>query len=94
MKKILIGNVISNKMKNTVVVEVERLYVHPKYKRRFKMHKNYKAHTEEEIKIGERVTIEECPPISKDKRWKVIKRLTPQMEEIPAEIITKEPDQS
>ncbi|PJC51536.1 MAG: 30S ribosomal protein S17, partial [Candidatus Nealsonbacteria bacterium CG_4_9_14_0_2_um_filter_37_38] len=41
MKKQLIGTVVSNKMQKTVVVEVERLKEHPKYKRRFRVHKKY-----------------------------------------------------
>ncbi len=75
-KKKLTGNIISNKMQKTVVVRVERLKEHPKYKRRFKVHKNYKVHVEEgEYKPGDRVVIEECRPLSKDKRWKVVKKL-------------------
>jgi len=75
-KRQLNGIVISNKMKKTVVVEVERIKEHPKYKRRFKVHKRYKAHDEkEECKVGDRVIIEECKPLSKEKRWKVIKKL-------------------
>ncbi|OGZ18777.1 MAG: 30S ribosomal protein S17 [Candidatus Nealsonbacteria bacterium RBG_13_42_11] len=74
-KKQLTGKIISNKMQKTVVVKVERLKEHPKYKRRYKLHKNYKAHVEnEEYQIGDRVIIEECSPISKDKKWKVIKK--------------------
>jgi small subunit ribosomal protein S17 len=74
-KKQLIGNIISNKMQKTIVVRVERLKEHKKYKRRFKVHKNYKAHIEEEgdYKVGDKVVIEECRPISKDKKWRVIK---------------------
>jgi len=75
-KKQLIGKVISDKMKKTVVIEVERLKEHPKYKRRYKVSKSYKAHDEkEECKVGDRVIIEECRPISKEKRWRVIKKL-------------------
>ena len=60
-------------MKKTIVVEVERLKQHSKYKRRYKMSKHYKAHDEKETyKLGDRVVIEECRPISKDKRWRVI----------------------
>ena len=67
------GIVVSNKMQKTVVVEVERIKEHPKYKRRYKVHKKYKAHVQEgEYKIGDKVTIEECRPISKEKRWLVI----------------------
>jgi small subunit ribosomal protein S17 len=76
MKKQLTGTVISNKMQKTVVVRVERLKEHPKYKRRFKVSKNYKAHNEKgEYKIGDKVIIEECRPISKEKKWRVIKKL-------------------
>ncbi len=76
MKKKLKGKVISDKMQKTVVVEVERIKESAKYKRRYKVHKKYKAHDEkEEYKVGDRVVIEECRPLSKDKRWKVIKKI-------------------
>ncbi len=75
-KRQLKGIVVSDKMKKTVVVKVERIKEHPKYKRRFKVHKKYKAHYNEgEYKEGDRVIIEECRPLSKDKRWKVIKKI-------------------
>lgn len=75
-KKQLTGTIISNKMLKTVVVEVERIKKHSKYKRRFKFHKKYKAEVQgEEYKTGDRVIIEECRPLSKDKKWKVIKRV-------------------
>jgi len=75
-KKQLQGIVVSDKMQKTVVVEVERLKEHPKYKRRYKVRKKYKAHDEKrEYKIGDKVIIEECRPISKDKRWRVIKKI-------------------
>ena len=75
-KKQLQGTVVSNKMAKTVVVKVERVKEHPKYKRRYKVHKKYKAHVESgEYKVGDRVIIEESRPISKDKRWVVIKKL-------------------
>ena len=78
MKKQLTGIVISNKMQKTVVVEVERLKEHPKYKRRFRVHKKYKAHAEiGEYQVGDRVIIEECRPISKEKHWRVIRKLSP-----------------
>jgi len=74
-KRQLKGKIVSNKMKKTVVVEVEQMKEHPKYKKRYKVHKKYKAHYEEgEFKIGDKVTIEECRPISKDKHWRVIKK--------------------
>lgn len=75
-KKQLKGIIISDKMKNTVVVRVERVKEHPKYKRRFRVHKNYKAHVEEgDYKAGDTVVIEETRPISKDKKWKLIKKI-------------------
>lgn len=75
-KRQLTGEVISNKMQKTVVVKVERIKKHPKYKKRYRAYKKYKVHDEKgEYKIGDKVIIEECRPISKDKRWRVIKKL-------------------
>lgn len=75
-KRKLRGKIISSKMQKTVVVEVERIKKHPKYKRRYKFHKRYKAHDEKgEYKTGDRVIIEECKPISKDKKWKVVGKI-------------------
>jgi len=77
-KRKLKGIITSNKMQKTVVVKVERIKEHPKYKRRYKVHKKYKAHYDpptdgREYNIGDKVTIEETKPISKDKCWKVVK---------------------
>ncbi|MDP3991044.1 MAG: uS17 family ribosomal protein [Candidatus Nealsonbacteria bacterium] len=75
-KKKLSGVITSVKMKNTAVVKVERLKRHPKYLRTYKIHKKYKAHIEgAEYAVGEKVIIEECVPVSKDKKWKVIKKV-------------------
>ena len=75
-KRQLTGTIISNKMQRTVIVRVEQLKEHPKYKRRFRVHKKYKAHAEiGEYHAGDKVIIEECRPISKEKRWRVIKRI-------------------
>jgi len=75
-KKQLKGIIISDKMQKTVVIDVEQIKEHKKYKRRYKFNKKYKAHDEKgEYKKGERVIIEECRPISKHKRWRVIKRI-------------------
>ena len=74
-KRKLIGKVVSDKMQKTVVVEVQRLKQHPKYRRFFRVHKKYKADdAKEEYKIGDRVVIEESRPLSKDKKWKVISK--------------------
>lgn len=75
-KKRLKGAVVSDKMEKTVVVKVQRIKKHPKYLKRFAVHKKYKAHDEkEECKIGETVIIEECRPISKDKKWRIVETI-------------------
>ena len=75
-KKRLQGVVISNKMDKTVVVEVERIKMHPKIKARYKIHKKFKAHDEKnEYKVGDKVIIEETKPLSKEKRWRVVGRI-------------------
>lgn len=72
-KKVLTGVVVSNKMKDTVVVEVNRFVKHPKYGKYYNSTKRYKAHDAGNTKItGDKVTIEECAPISKDKRFRLI----------------------
>jgi len=75
MKRKLPGTIVSDKMPKTVVVKVERIKEHPKYKRRYKVSKKYKAHVEDgDFKIGDKVVIEECRPLSKDKKWRVISK--------------------
>lgn len=72
-RRILEGEVVSDKMDKTVTVLVERRYKHPVYRKIVKRTDKYAAHDESNaIKIGERVQIEECRPISKRKRWRVI----------------------
>jgi small subunit ribosomal protein S17 len=74
-KKRLKGVVVSDKMQKTVVVKVERIKAHPKYKKRYKISKRYKAHDEKQVfKTGDRVVIEECRPISRHKKWRVVKK--------------------
>lgn len=70
--KILTGKIISNKNKNTLVVEVERFLSHKVYKKRFKLSKKYQIHTTKEHKLGETINFVETRPISKTKRWKVL----------------------
>ena len=75
-KKRLQGEIISDKMQKTVVVRVEEVRRHPRLKRRYKVHKKYKAHLENgEYKVGDKVIIEECRPISKEKRWRVVSKI-------------------
>ena len=67
------GTVVSDKMKDTVVVDVARFVKHPKYGKFMKRNKNFKAHDAGNTKkVGDKVTIEECRPISKGKNFKVV----------------------
>lgn len=72
-KRILQGTVVSDKNDKTVVVRIERRFAHPLLQKTVRRSKKYKAHDEtNEFKTGDVVSIEECAPISKDKRWKVV----------------------
>lgn len=72
-KKTMMGVVTSDKMKDTIVVSVSRFVKHPKYGKYTAIHKKFKAHDAGNTKkIGDKVTIEECNPISKDKHFRVI----------------------
>ncbi len=72
-KRILQGTVISDKGDKTVVVRVDRRFMHPLVKKVVKRSKKFAAHDEANaFKIGDRVRIEECRPISKRKRWQVL----------------------
>lgn len=72
-KKVLSGVVVSDKMKDTIVVSVQRYVKLPKYNKYVSKHKKYKAHDAGNTKkIGDKVQIEECRPISKDKHFMVI----------------------
>ena len=76
-KKKLTGMVVSDKMDKTVVVNVSRYVAHKKYGKYYKIDKNYKAHDEtNEYKVGDKVIIEETRPISKDKTFKVVSKVT------------------
>lgn len=72
-RKQLSGTVVSDKMTKTVTVLVNRFVKHPKYGKFMNISKKYKAHDEEgKFKEGDKVVIEECRPISKDKSFRVI----------------------
>ncbi len=69
----LTGTVVSTKMKDTIVVEVNRFVPHPKYRKYVRHTKRIKAHDAGNTKKeGEKVTVVECAPISKDKHFKVM----------------------
>ena len=72
-KRTLQGVVVSDKQDKTVVVSVERQVMHPVYKKIVKKSKKFAAHDENnQCKVGDRVSIQECRPISKNKSWTVI----------------------
>lgn len=74
--KKLEGVVVSDAMDKTVVVQVERLIKHPKYKKYIRRSKKYKAHDEKnEYRVGDKVIIEETRPISRDKHFKIISKI-------------------
>jgi small subunit ribosomal protein S17 len=76
-QRVIQGTVVSNKMDKTVVVTVERLKKHPLYHKVMGVTERYKAHDETNgCKLGDVVRIEECRPLSRDKRWRVIEVLT------------------
>jgi small subunit ribosomal protein S17 len=66
------GVVVSNKMDKTVVVQIDTLVKHQTYQKYVRRRVKYKAHDERnECKVGDTVLIEECRPLSKEKRWRV-----------------------
>ncbi len=68
---------MSDKMNKTVVVAITRLKKHPRYLKYYKVTKRFKAHSENnEYKIGDKVVIEETRPMSKEKRWRIVSKLT------------------
>lgn len=72
-QKTLSGVIVSDKMTDTAVVAVERYVKHPKYGKFVKRLKKYKVHNKDnQHKVGEKVTIEQTRPISKDKTFKII----------------------
>ncbi|MCX7822678.1 MAG: 30S ribosomal protein S17 [Syntrophobacterales bacterium] len=75
-RKRFVGVVVSDKMDKTVTVRVERLIEHPKYHKYIKRYKKFKAHDpQNRCQEGDKVLIEETRPLSKTKRWRVVKIL-------------------
>ncbi|AIB11130.1 30S ribosomal protein S17 [Azospirillum brasilense] len=72
-RRVLQGTVVSDKGDKTVIVLVERRVMHPVYKKFIRQSKKYAAHDEgNQFKVGDTVSIIECRPISKRKRWTVV----------------------
>ena len=73
MPRVLVGNVVSNKMQDTIVVYVERRVRHPKYRKFIKRSTKVHAHDAgNTANIGDLVVVQECAPLSKTKSWKLI----------------------
>lgn len=76
-KKIITGVITSAKMSQTAVVSMRRLVEHPKYRKRYWVTKAYKAHNPGDIyKEGQRVMIQESRPLSKEKKWIIIAKVS------------------
>ena len=76
-KRKIIGVVVSDKMAKTRVVAVSRLKKHPKYLKYYHVTMRFKAHDENnEYKTGDKVTIEEMRPMSREKRWKIVGKIS------------------
>ena len=74
LRKTMIGTVTSDKMDKTVVVSVETSVRHPMYKKTVKRTYKLKAHDEEnKCEVGDKVKVMETRPLSRDKRWRVVK---------------------
>lgn len=73
IRRTLNGVVKSAKSDKTIVVSVGSAKIHPKYKKRYTTHSNYKVHDEKNLfQAGDKVSFAECRPLSRDKRWRVI----------------------
>ena len=75
MKKQLTATVTKHSSEKTVRVEVVRRWKHPVYKKTITRRKNYLTHCEIKVKPGDKVIIEENKPVSKKKRWQIIKKI-------------------
>jgi len=75
-RKVVEGVVVSDRMEKTVVVAVQRLYRHPLYKKVVRSTRKLKAHDEENsCRVGDRVRLMETRPLSRHKRWRVVRIL-------------------
>ena len=72
-RKVRVGKVVSDRMKKTIVVSIERLVKHPTYGRYVRKRTKFKVHDEKnECGVGDLVRITETRPISREKRWRVL----------------------
>lgn len=75
-KRLFVGVVVSDKMEKTIVVRVDRTVLHRKYRKRYIVSRRYKVHDEKkEARLGDTVEFVECRPLSRDKRWRLLRVL-------------------
>ena len=75
--RMLQGTVVSAKMAKTIVVRVDSMKMHPKYLKQYRISSKFKVHDEKgEYKVGDVVRFTETRPLSKDKRWRVLDKVT------------------
>ncbi len=75
-RKIIVGKVVSNRMEKTAVVQVQRRFAHPVYKKYVSKRVKYKIHDEQnDLNVGDTVRIVETRPLSKAKRWRLLEIL-------------------
>lgn len=73
IKRSFKGIVVSDKMDKTIVVRVDRFKLHPTYQKRYRISKKYKVHDpKNQYKVGDKVEITQCRPLSKDKKYRVL----------------------
>lgn len=83
-KKERVGEVLSNKMTKTIVVRVQRRFPHPVFKKVVTQFNKFYAHDEKsEARVGDRVRIQECRPLSKTKRWRLVEVVERNTEAVP-----------
>ncbi len=90
----MVGRVVSTKLKNTATVLVERVAIHPLYKKTYIQTKKYLADTQEEVKDGDIVEIIPCKPVSKRKAFRVIKILGRSLAEIAEEVMKEKAEEA
>lgn len=72
-KRVFQGVVVSDKMAKTIVVQVDSIKTNAKYQKQYRQSHKFKVHDEKgEAKVGDVVRFEECRPLSRDKRWRLI----------------------
>lgn len=76
VRKIIVGKVVSNRMEKTAVVQVQRRFAHPVYKKYVSKRVKYKIHdAQNDLNVGDTVRIVETRPLSKHKRWRLLEIL-------------------